>query len=198
MPKPKILIVDDEVFFRRLFTEILSEDDLYNIETAGSGKQALDYLTREQVDVILADMVMPEICGLELIRRTRSLDPAPDIILATGNATVESAIQALKSGARDYLIKPCNPEQLRHTIKTCLEQRRLIAENSLLQSQIRLYQKGQHLSGQLDVNLLFQESLTTLLNELGYGRGLAFLSNQNGIRHTEANGFDDDQARQLA
>jgi diguanylate cyclase (GGDEF)-like protein len=198
MPKPKILIVDDEVFFRRLFTEILSEDDLYNIETAGSGKQALDYLTREQVDVILADMVMPEICGLELIRRTRSLDPAPDIILATGNATVESAIQALKSGARDYLIKPCNPEQLRHTIKTCLEQRRLIAENSLLQSQIRLYQKGQHLSGQLDVNLLFQESLTTLLNELGYGRGLAFLSNQNGISHIEANGFDGDQARQLA
>ena len=198
MPKPKILIVDDEVFFRRLFTEILSEDDLYNIETADSGKQALDYLNREQVDVILADMVMPEICGLELIRRTRSLDPSPDIILATGNATVESAIQALKSGARDYLIKPCNPEQLRHTVKTCLEQRRLIAENSLLQSQIRLYQKGQHLSGQLDVDSLFQESLNTLLNELGYGRGLAFLSNQNGISHIEANGFDDDQARELA
>ncbi len=198
MPKPKILIVDDEVFFRRLFTEILSEDDLYNIETADSGKQALDYLTREQVDVILADMVMPEVCGLELIRRTRSLDPTPDIILATGNATVETAIQALKSGARDYLIKPCNPEQLRHTVKTCLEQRRLIAENSLLQSQVRLYQKGQHLSGQLDFDSLFQESLSTLLNELGYGRGLAFLSNQNGISHIEANGFDDDQARQLA
>ena len=64
MPKPKILIVDDEVFFRRLFTEILSEDDLYSIEAVDSGKQALDYLAREQVDVILADMVMPEICVL--------------------------------------------------------------------------------------------------------------------------------------
>lgn len=198
MPKPKILIVDDELFFRRLFTEILSEDDLYSIEAVDSGKQALDYLAHEQVDVILADMVMPEICGLELIRRTRSFDPAPDIILATSNATVESAIQALKSGARDYLLKPCNPEQLRHTIKTCLEQRRLIAENSLLQSQVRLYQKGQHLSGQLDVSSLFQESLKTLLNELGHGRGLAFLSNQNTISHIEANGFDDDRARQLA
>ena len=198
MPKPKILIVDDEVFFRRLFTEILSEEDLYNIVAVDSGKQALDYLAREQVDVILADMVMPEICGLELIRRTRSLDPAPDIILATSNATVESAIQALKSGARDYLLKPCNPEQLRHNIKSCLEQRRLIAENTLLQSQIRLYQKGQHLSGQLDVSSLFQESLNTLLNELDHGRGLAFLSNHNGISHIEANGFDDDRARQLA
>ncbi len=198
MSKPKILIVDDEVFFRRLFTEILSEGDLYDIESVDSGKQALDYLAREQVDIILTDMVMPEVCGLELIRRTRSLDPTPDIILVTSNATVETAIQALKSGARDYLLKPCNPEQLRHNVKSCLEQRRLIAENSLLQSQIRLYQKGQHLSGQLDVNSLFQESLSTLLNELGHGRGLAFLSNQNSISHIEANGFDDDQARQLA
>jgi diguanylate cyclase (GGDEF)-like protein len=198
MPKPSILIVDDEVFFRRLFTEILSEEDLYNIEAVGSGKEALDYLTRKHVDVILTDMVMPEICGLELIRRTRSFDPAPDIILATGNATVESAIQALKGGARDYLLKPCNPEQLRHTVKAALEQRRLIAENSLLQSQIRLYQKGQHLSSQLNVDSLFQESLSTLLNELGHGRGLAFLSGQNGISHIEASGFNDEQARKLA
>jgi diguanylate cyclase (GGDEF)-like protein len=198
MPKAKVLIVDDEVFFRRLFTEILSEGDLYDLETVGSGKEALDYLSRNSVDVILTDMVMPEICGLELIRRTRSFDPAPDIILATGNATVESAIQALKSGARDYLLKPCNPEQLRHTVKICLEQRRLIKENSLLQSQVRLYQKGQHLSAQLNIDTLFQESLSTLINEIGDGRGLAYLSLQNGISRVGANGFDDEQARQLA
>jgi len=196
--KPKILIVDDEVFFRRLFSEILSEGDLYEIEAVGSGKEALDYLTRKHADVILTDMVMPEVCGLELIRRTRSLEPAPDIILATGNATVESAVQALKSGARDYLLKPCNPEQLRHTIKCCVEQRRLIAENGLLHSQLRLYQKGQHLSGQLNIDTLFQESLSTLLNELGHGRGLAYLSNQSVISHIGANGFDDEQARRLA
>lgn len=198
MAKPRILIVDDEVFFRRLFTEILSEGEPYVIESVGSGKEALDYLTRKKVDVILTDMVMPEICGLELIRRTRSFDPAPDIILATGNATVETAIQALKGGARDYLLKPCNPEQLRHTVRSCLEQRRLLEENSLLQSQIRLYQKGQHLSGQLNVDTLFQESLSTLLNELGHGRGLAYLLNQGGISHIGANGFDDEQARTLA
>ena len=198
MPKSSILIVDDELFFRRLFTEILAEDDLYEIEAVSSGKEAMAYLGDKNVDVILADMVMPEICGLELIRRTRSFDPAPDIILATGNATVESAIQALKSGARDYLIKPCNPEQLRHTIKSCLEQRRLIAENSLLQSQLRLYQKGQHLAGQLEVGTLFQEALTSLLQELGAARGLAFLANQSDISQVCANGFTDDQAMKLA
>jgi len=198
MSKPKILIVDDEVFFRRLFSEILSEGDLYDIETVDSGKEALDYLTRNKVDVVLSDMVMPEICGLDLVRRTRSFDPPPDIILATGNATVETAIQALKGGARDYLLKPCNPEQLRHTVKSCLEQRRLIAENSLLQSQIRLYQKGQYLSGQLDIDNLFQESLSTLLNELGDGKGLAYLSNQNGISHVGTNALDEELAQQLA
>ncbi len=198
MPKPKILIVDDEVFFRRLFTEILSEGDLYIIDSVGSGKEALDYLTRTNVDVILTDMVMPEICGLELIRRTRSFDPSPDIILATGNATVETAIQALKGGARDYLLKPCNPEQLRHTIKTCLEQRHLIAENSLLQSQIRLYQKGQHLSGLLNIDDLFQESLNTLLHEIGQGHGLAYLATQNGISHLATKGFEEAKAKELA
>jgi diguanylate cyclase (GGDEF)-like protein len=198
MSKPRILIVDDEVFFRRLFTEILSVDDLYDIAAVDSGKEALDYLARQKVDVVLTDMVMPEICGLELIRRTRSMDPAPDIILATGNATIETAIQALKGGARDYLLKPCNPEQLRHTVNSCLEQRRLLAENTLLQSQIRLYQKGQHLCGQLNVETLFQESLSTLLHELGHGRGLAYLLNQNGISHIGANGFDENKARQLA
>jgi diguanylate cyclase (GGDEF)-like protein len=198
MAKPSILIVDDEVFFRRLFSEILAEGDLYEIAAVESGREAMSYLARKNVDVILADMVMPEICGLELIRRTRSFDPVPDIILATGNATVESAIQALKSGARDYLIKPCNPEQLRHTINSCLEQRRLIAENSLLQSQIRLYQKGQHLAGQLDIGTLFQEALTSLLQELGKGRGLAFLANRADISHVCALGFTDEQARNLA
>ena len=198
MLKPSILIVDDEVFFRRLFTEILADGDLYDIKAVGSGQEAMAHLEHTNVDVILADMVMPEICGLELIRRTRSFDPAPDIILATGNATVESAIQALKSGARDYLIKPCNPEQLRHTIKSCLEQRRLIAENSLLQSQIRLYRKGQHLAGQLDISILFQEALKSLAQEVGEVRGLAFLASSEGVSHTCTQGFAEEQASQLA
>jgi len=198
MSKPRILIVDDEMFFRHLFTEILSEGALYEIEAVDSGKKALDYLTRRQVDVILADMVMPEICGLELIRRTRHFNPAPDIILATGNATVETAIEALKGGARDYLLKPCNPEQLRHTVKSCVEQRRLLIENSHLHSQIRLYQRGQQLSVQLNVDTLFQGAMSTLLNELGSDRGLAFLASRESISHICTTGFADAQAEQLA
>ena len=199
MEKPTILIVDDEVFFRRMFSDVLAEDDSYQIETVGSGKEAMERLSQGGVDVVLTDMVMPDICGLELIRRTRVFDPPPEIILATGNASVESAIQALKNGARDYLLKPCNPEQLRHTVRSCLEQRQLLAENTLLQSQVRLYRKGQHLSSQLDVDDLFKEALDILISELGHGRGLAFSSNQNGINQVTSNdGFSDDEAQALA
>lgn len=199
MPRPTVLVVDDEAFFRRLFSDILAEEGSYDIETAESGDTALLRLARGGVDVLLTDMVMPGICGLDLVRRSRALDNPPEVILATGNATVESAIQALKSGASDYLLKPCNPEQLRHIVRTCVEQRRLLSENGLLRSQIRLYQKGQQLAGQIDVDTLFGEALTVLAHEAGDCRGLAFLLNQESISRLAATpGLDAEQAQTLA
>jgi diguanylate cyclase (GGDEF)-like protein len=107
------------------------------------------------------------------------MDPPPEVILATGHATVESAIHALKNGARDYLIKPFNPEELRHLIRISLEQRRLLDENSLLQSQIRMFQRGQNLAGLLEIDRLLPEAVNLLLHELGQGRGFAFLLDKN-------------------
>ncbi|MBW2519631.1 MAG: diguanylate cyclase [Deltaproteobacteria bacterium] len=183
MSKPTILVVDDEAFFRQLFADMLTEDDRYQVETVNSGEDALRRLDQGGIDVVITDMVMPGTCGLELLRRCRSYDSPPDVILATGNATVETAIQALKSGARDYLVKPCNPDQLRHTVHTCLEQRRLLSENSLLRTQIRLYQRGQQLASQLEVSQLFREALSAIVYEIGSGRGLAFAYTQNGIEN---------------
>ncbi|MEJ2524830.1 MAG: diguanylate cyclase [Desulfuromonadales bacterium] len=198
MTKPRIMIVDDEVFFRRLYKDILAAEDHYEIDTAGSGQEALDALALRGADLILTDLVMPGIDGLALLKRTRALSPAPDVILATGNATVETAIQALKSGARDYLLKPCNPDQLRHIVKSCLEQRRLLAENSLLQGQLRLYQRGQVLASQLHIETLFKVSLKTLMGEINTGRGLAYLANKNGVSQVSTIGFTDQEASQIA
>jgi diguanylate cyclase (GGDEF)-like protein len=200
MSRATILVVDDEAFFRRVFTDILAEEGIYQIETAESGEAGLNRLTRGGIDVLITDMVMPGICGLDLVRRARALDNPPEVILATGNATVESAIQALKNGARDYLLKPCNPEQLRHVVRTCLEQRRLLDENTLLRSQIRLYQKGQQLASQLEVDALLHETLSTLLHELDENtRSLAFLANQEGFsRVISGAGISEEQARDLA
>lgn len=200
MSRPTILVVDDETFFRRLFCDILAEENAYEIETADSGEAALARLERGGVDVLITDMVMKGLCGLDLVRRARALDNPPEVLLATGNATVESAIQALKNGARDYLLKPCNPDQLRHIVRTCVEQRRLLDENSLLRSQIRLYQKGQQLSSQLEIDTLLGEAMAALRHELGdSARSLAFFINQDGLSQIVCGpGLREDQGKVLA
>ena len=177
-----ILVVDDELFFRRLYAELLGEDG-YRVETVDSGDKALARIEAGGVAVVLTDLVMPGFDGLELLRRTRNLDNPPEVILATGHATLETAIQALKDGARDYLIKPFNPEELRHLVRTCLEQRRLLDENLLLKSQIRLFQKGQSLASIMDVERLVTQALSTMGNELGAARGFGFLTGKDGNPH---------------
>ncbi len=197
MSEATILVVDDELFFRRLYAELLSEDG-YRVETVASGEEAIDRLQRGGVDLILTDMVMPGLDGLELLRLARGTENPPEVILATGHATLETAIQALKNGARDYLIKPFNPDELRHLIRTCLEQRRLLDENFLLKSQIRLFQKGQHLSSILEIGRLLPQAIDTHLHELGSGRGFGCLIGRNGIsRLLGFHGLNEDQARAL-
>jgi len=198
MSKPTVLVVDDELFFRRLYTEILSEDD-YLVEAVDSGDAALSRLAKGGVDLVVTDMIMPGLDGLEVLRQVRTLDNPPDLILATGHATMETAIQALKSGARDYLVKPFNPEELRHLARTCLEQRRLLDENTLLKSQIRLFQKGQTLAAMLDIDRLLVQAVNTLIAEAGQGRGFAFFISKGKVDKLRAlDGLNDAEAEALA
>lgn len=180
MKKPTILVVDDELFFRRLYAELLKEDG-YRVETFASGDEALGRLRLGGADVVLTDLVMPGLDGLEFLRQARTLEAPPEVIVATGNATLETAIQALKNGARDYLIKPFNPDELRHLVRTCLEQRRVLDENALLKSQIRLFQKGQSLASSLDIERLLPQTISILLREVGHGRGFAFLQENDSV-----------------
>ena len=103
MKKPTILVVDDELFFRRMYSELLSGDG-YDVETCATGDKALERVSAGGVDVLLTDMVMPGIGGLEVLRLARNMENPPEVILVTGHATLETAIKALKIGARDYLI----------------------------------------------------------------------------------------------
>ncbi len=179
MKKHTILVVDDEPFFRRLYSDLLIASGYY-VETVVSAEEALRRLNAGGIDLLLTDMVMPGMSGLELLRQVRMIENAPEVILITGHATIETAIQALKSGARDYLVKPFKPEQLRHIVHTCLEQRRLLDENTHLKSQIRLFQQGQHLASLLEIHRLLPRSLELLLQETGEGRGFVFLLGSTG------------------
>ena len=128
MPKPKILIVDDEVFFRRLFTEILSEGDLYSIESVGSGKEALDYLSRTKVDIILTDMVMPDgMTGRELAEIVQFDNPEIKIIFTSGyNVEIVGKDFSLHEGI-NFVQKPYHPKKLAKAVRDCLDNLRVEA-----------------------------------------------------------------------
>lgn len=180
MKSSTILVVDDELFFRRLYANLLSENG-YQVETASSGEDAVIRLAQGNIDIVLADLVMPGMSGMDILDHCRKLSNPPDVVLVTGHASVESAIQALKNGARDYLIKPFDPTELLHVVHTCLEQRHLLDENFVLKAQIQLHQRGQHLAAQFDLDQLFTEALAAVLQEAGGGRGLACLINDGQI-----------------
>jgi diguanylate cyclase (GGDEF)-like protein len=180
MKSSTILVVDDELFFRRLYANLLNENG-YQVETASSGEEAVTRLARGDIDIVLADLVMPGLDGMQLLDHCRKRNNPPDVVLVTGHASVESAIQALKNGARDYLVKPFDPTELLHVVRTCLEQRHLLDENTVLKAQIQLYQRGQHLASHLDFDHLFDEALSAILQEAGGGRGLACLMNDGEI-----------------
>jgi diguanylate cyclase (GGDEF)-like protein len=175
-----ILVVDDELFFRRLYANLLSEKG-YQVETVSSGEEAVARLLHGDIDIVLTDLVMPGMDGMQILDYARKLGNPPDVILVTGHASVESAIQALKNGARDYLVKPFDPAELLHVVHGCLEQRHLLDENIVLKAQIQLYQRGQHLAAKLDLDQLFWEALSAILLETAGGRGVACLISNGEI-----------------
>jgi diguanylate cyclase (GGDEF)-like protein len=174
MDQATILVVDDELFFRQLYRDLLSKSG-YKIEVFDNGDDAVARMKAGGIDLVLTDMVMPGRCGLEVLRAARTLVDPPEVILVTGHASLESAIHALKIGARDYLVKPFNPEELKHLVKTCLEQRRLLNENEHLRQQIHLFQNGQSLSSLIELDRLLPRALEVFQRELGGGYGFSFL-----------------------
>ena len=198
MAETTILVVDDEQFFIHLYSDMLKESN-FAVETCTSGTEAIKRILQGGIDVVLTDMVMPGADGLEVLRVAQSLNNPPDVILVTGHASTESAIQALKNGARDYLSKPFNPDELLHLLRTCVEQRRLLNENYLLKTQIQLYQRGQILASLIDLDRLLPQAINSLLQLFGEGRGLAFIYDKKGRPVPKAIlGIEDEQAEAFA
>ncbi|MCL4501557.1 MAG: response regulator, partial [Deltaproteobacteria bacterium] len=123
--QPLVLVVDDEPLILNLVKEILSIEG-YQVETAGNGKEALQALQAHLFDVILTDMLMPDMTGMELVQYLRLHHPETLTIVFTGYANFEDAVEAVRQGAFDYLPKPVQPETLRHAIRQALDYQRLL------------------------------------------------------------------------
>ena len=133
--KANILIVDDEAVVRDSLGKWFSEEG-YNVETASSAKDALLKLAAERWDLALLDIKMPGMDGLELQRKMREAHKDIIIIIMTGYASVETAVQALKDGAYDYITKPFDPDDLTHVIHKALEHYRVKQENVRLRENL--------------------------------------------------------------
>jgi DNA-binding NtrC family response regulator len=131
-----ILIVDDEESLRLGCTQALEQDG-YRARAVGSGKDALELFREEAFDAAIVDLRMPGLGGLELLERVHREDPDLQVVVITGYATIESAVEAMRLGAYDYLPKPFTPEMLCAVVRRAVERRRLTMENIALKQALK-------------------------------------------------------------
>jgi two-component system sensor histidine kinase/response regulator len=139
--KGTILVIDDEQAMRDSCREVLTKDG-YRIETAEDGDSGLDKVREIQPDLVLVDLKMPGLDGMEVLERINEIDPNIVSVVITAYATIESAVEAMKRHAYDFLTKPFTPDQLRVVIKRGLERRRLAIESARLQQEKEVMKKN--------------------------------------------------------
>ncbi len=135
MERPKILIVDDDSMTRQTLSMALEDD--YITHTAIDGIEALEILNTGEIDLVLSDLDMPGLDGIELLEKISSLKNSVPVIMITGHGTIETAVQAMKLGAYDFVTKPVNLDRLALLIEKALENKRLKEENVLLRKKIQ-------------------------------------------------------------
>ena len=132
-----ILVIDDDKAMRDACFQILSRQG-YRVELAASAKQGLSLLERLSFDTILLDLVMPDMDGLEALKKIRALDPDVEVIIITGYGTIQSAVESIKAGAFHFLSKPFVPDDLRNLVSRALGKRRLDLENLYLRQELKI------------------------------------------------------------
>lgn len=131
----RILIVDDEEIVIRSCLRIL-DDSNYVVDSVQDGWEALRKVDETDYDIVVLDIMMPKIDGLEVLQRVKERHPDIDVIMVTGLSQIQTAVKAMKLGAFDYLSKPFDPDELKHVVERALERRRLLHENRNLKSEL--------------------------------------------------------------
>ncbi len=190
---PKILIVDDERDICAALEFILKKQN-YEIKTAYSGEKALEMISQESFDVIITDLKMGKIDGMKVLQKTKEISPNTSVIIITAFGSIESAIEAMKNGASDYIIKPFYNEEILITVKKNIEQKKLLQENIALKQQfsqhcISFKDFISHSPSMQNIMETIKKVTSTksnimILGESGTGKGLiAELIHYNSPRH---------------
>jgi two-component system response regulator HydG len=145
--EPKnILLVDDHKPFRDSLAKIL-EGEGFRVFPASDGEEALDVLRKEFVHLVLTDLKMPRMDGVELLKVAKTIRPETEVILITGYGTVDTAVTAMKDGAFDYIQKPFKPREILKLVRKAVEKQALVLQNRILQERIKDFQKVDKIVG---------------------------------------------------
>ena len=141
-----ILLVDDHKPFRDSLAKILEGEGL-RVFPAIDGEEALDILRKEFIHLVLTDLKMPKMDGVELLKVAKTIRPEVEVILITGYGTVDTAVTAMKDGAFDYIQKPFKPREILKLVRKAMEKQSLVLENRMLQERIKDFQKVEKIVG---------------------------------------------------
>ena len=193
-PRPRVLIVDDTRFDRELARDAVG--DHAEVELCGSAEEALAALDRGRFDLVLTDLVLPGLSGAALLGRIQSDHPGTDVILITAHASLDSAVEALRLGALDYLSKPLRVGELALVVRRTLDRRRLEQENLHLRDLLATVEDCRTLSASLDPPEIHLVALDVLLARLGRSRGLTLFHRtaETGSDDVAFRGFSDVEA----
>ena len=150
-----ILIIDDEKAIRKTLSEILSYEG-YKIDEAADGEEGLKKLREKEFDVILCDIKMPKIDGIEFLEKSKDINGDTPIIMISGHGTIETAVEAVKKGAYDYISKPPDLNRLLITIRNAMDKNQLVAETKVLKRKVS---KVQEMIGESDPMLKIKETI---------------------------------------
>jgi putative nucleotidyltransferase with HDIG domain len=169
MAGEKILVVDDETMIRNLCNHILT-DERYQVTTAANGTDALDELGRSNVDLLITDIKMPGMDGLELFERARGLNQEIVTVFITGHGTLDTAIESLMRGVDGFVLKPFTQEELVKAVERAMTRSRLKKENIRLKALIPLFEISKLLVTEIDLSSLFKLITDVLVQEFSADR----------------------------
>jgi len=172
----KLLIADDEKNFSLVLQKELSRKE-YDVSVANDGKSAVEFAEKVDYDVIVMDIMMPNLDGIQALKILKQAEPSPEVIMLTGNASVETAIEAMKAGAYDYLTKPCKIEELDILIRKAYERRALQKDNLFMQ--VRLNRK--EATHQLVTNNRKMKELLSLVERAAQSESSVLIQGESGV-----------------
>jgi response regulator RpfG family c-di-GMP phosphodiesterase len=161
----RIVVVDDEEYICEVIKEMLS-NERYQIQTLSDPEKAIGLIKAQPVDLVLTDLIMGRMSGVDVLHQTMNHHPDAVVILMTGQPTIENAVTVLKSGAYDYLVKPFSMDTLRAVIKRGLEKQKLYRENIHLKEAVSLYKISEAMGSTIRLDFLLNLIMETAIKEV--------------------------------